>query len=144
MLKLVEKLDASMEHESCLELPFEDRQRARLKTILDDGREVGLFLPRGDILRGGDLLRGEDGTIVKITAAAEAVSTARCADAFQLSRACYHLGNRHVALQIGDGWLRYLEDHVLDDMVIGLGLEIAHEQAPFEPESGAYSAHHPH
>ena len=144
MLKLVEKINDSLEHEASLELPFEDRQRARLKTVLDDGREVGLFLPRGDILRGGDLLKSEDGIIVRIAAAAESVSTTRCSDHHQLSRACYHLGNRHVALQIGHDWLRYLEDHVLDEMVIGLGLEIIHEQAPFEPESGAYSAHHHH
>lgn len=142
MLKLVEKLDGKTEHHACLELPFEERQKARLKTVLDDGREVGLFLPRGAILRGGDLLKSEDGTVVIIAAAQEAASTVQCQKAAQLSRACYHLGNRHVALQIGDGWIRYLRDHVLDEMIKGLGLEIIHEHVPFEPESGAYASHH--
>ena len=82
--------------------------------------------------------------VVKIAAAAEKVSTASCSDQFLLSRACYHLGNRHVALQIGPGWVRYLEDHVLDEMVNGLGLEVVNEHAQFEPESGAYSGHHHH
>jgi urease accessory protein len=62
----------------------------------------------------------------------------RTADLRWLARAAYHLGNRHVALQIGEGWLRYKHDHVLDEMLHGLGLKVAVEQAPFEPEAGAY------
>jgi urease accessory protein len=65
-------------------------------------------------------------------------------DAWQLARASYHLGNRHVALQIGRGWVRYQHDHVLDDMVRGLGLTVTIEQAPFEPEAGAYGGAHTH
>ena len=141
MLKIVEKLESGEPHQASLILPFEQRQKARLKTSLADGREVGLFLPRGMILRGGDLLKAEDGTVVKIAAAAESVSTVNCASAEQLARASYHLGNRHVAVEIGEGWIRYLHDHVLDEMIRGLGFEIAHELAAFEPEAGAYAAH---
>ena len=61
-----------------------------------------------------------------------------------MARACYHLGNRHVALQIGEGWVRYQHDHVFDAMVTGLGLNVIVEQAPFEPEAGAYSQGHAH
>lgn len=142
MLKLIEKLKDIEEYQYRLSLPFEARQKARLKTLLEDGTEAGLFLPRGIILRGGDLLKAEDGTVVKIAAAKEAVSTASCLSQKQLAQACYHLGNRHVALQIGDGWVRFLRDHVLDEMVTGLGLQVSHEDAPFEPEAGAYSGHH--
>ncbi len=108
---------------------------------LDDGREAGIFLERGDALRDGDCLISDDGLVVQVKAAAELVSTATCADPLLLARACYHLGNRHVALQIEPGRLRYLHDHVLDDLVRGLGLEVTVEDAPFEPEPGAYGGH---
>jgi len=82
---------------------------------------------------------------VQVLAAPERVSTVRCADPLLLARAAYHLGNRHVPLQIEAGFLRYQHDHVLDEMVRGLGLEVLIEQAPFEPEAGAYqSAPHGH
>ena len=109
--------------------------------MLDDGREAGIFLERGDALHEGDLLHGDDGLAVRVTAAAEQVSTVTCSDPLLLARACYHLGNRHVALQIEPGRLRYLHDHVLDDLVRGLGLEVTVEDAPFEPEPGAYGGH---
>ncbi|MDQ3035888.1 MAG: urease accessory protein UreE [Myxococcota bacterium] len=136
-----------------LTLPFELRQRSRLRAMLDrdegdaaggGAREVALFLPRGTVLRGGDLLRAVDGTVVIVRAAVESVSTVRGHDPMGLARAAYHLGNRHVPLEVGEGWLRYGHDHVLDDMVRGLGLEVRAEHAPFEPESGAYGGHHDH
>ena len=77
-----------------------------------------------------------------MVAGPEAVSTVNADDPKALARAAYHLGNRHVAVQVGDGWLRYLADHVLDDMLRGLGLEPKSERAPFEPESGAYGHAH--
>jgi len=126
-----------------LTLPFDLRQRSRLRAMLDDAREVGLFLPRGTVLRGGDRLVADDGTVVEVCAADETVSTVR-APMQPLIHAAYHLGNRHVPLQIGEGWLRYGHDHVLDDMVRGLGLEVSCEQAPFEPEGGAYGGGHSH
>jgi urease accessory protein len=134
-------LDKSSNADTTLTLPFDLRQKSRLRVTLDDGREAGLMLSRGHILRGGDCLRAEDGTIVSITAAAEPVTTVTHTHPNELARAAYHLGNRHVALQVGDGWLRYLADHVLDDMVTSLGFNIQNEQAPFEPESGAYHSH---
>jgi urease accessory protein len=127
-----------------LVLPFELRQRSRLRTRLASGAEVGLFLERGIVLRGGDLLLAEDGTVIEVVAALETVSTVADSDATRLARAGYHLGNRHVPVQIGTGWLRYGHDHVLDDMVSGMGLNVVIEQAPFEPEAGAYGHSHDH
>ena len=112
--------------------------------MIEKYEEVGLMLPRGHILRGGDCLKAENGLIIQLKAAPEAVSTATAADPVTLQRACYHLGNRHVPLQIAGNWLRYLQDHVLDDMVVSLGLRVTHEQAPFEPEVGAYHHGHQH
>lgn len=138
MLKIFSRIEKTAEAQATLRLPFELRQKSRLKATLQDGREVGLILNRGELLRSGDCLRAEDGSVIRVEAAAETVSTARHEDTMVLARACYHLGNRHVALQIGEGWVRYLHDHVLDDMVRGLGLSINVEAAPFEPEGGAY------
>ncbi|HEY9199191.1 MAG TPA: urease accessory protein UreE [Gammaproteobacteria bacterium] len=144
MLEITEILDQPQAAVAVLTLPFGDRQRSRLRTRLDSGEEVGLMLPRGRVLRGGDCLRANDGRIVEVRAAPETVSTARSDDAQLLARAAYHLGNRHMPLQVGAGWLRYRHDHVLDDMVRGLGLDVTQEQAPFEPESGAYHGGHHH
>lgn len=123
-------------------LAFEQRQKSRLRLTLDNGDAAALQLPRGHVLRDGQLLQSEDGITIRVQAAGEAVSTVRSDDAAQLARAAYHLGNRHVALQVGDGWLRYLADHVLDDMLRGHGLEVVNENAPFEPEEGAYAQGH--
>lgn len=125
-------------------LPWERRTRSRQRVTLDDGNEALLALPRGTVLRHGDVLRGACGGQLRVMAAAETVSTAHAEDGTSLLRAAYHLGNRHVAVEIGAGWLRYLHDHVLDDMVRGLGLTVAVEQAPFEPEAGAYASGHGH
>ncbi|MGA7802096.1 MAG: urease accessory protein UreE [Gammaproteobacteria bacterium] len=141
MLRLTEKLDEPVEAGATLTLPFGDRQKSRLRTRLDDGREAGLMLERGLVLRHGDCLRADDGTVVRVQAAPEAVSTAFSRDPLVVARACYHLGNRHVPLQIGDTWVRYLHDHVLDAMVEHLGLRVFAEHAPFEPEAGAYDGH---
>ncbi|MCP5419420.1 MAG: urease accessory protein UreE [Gammaproteobacteria bacterium] len=145
-MEFKERLSEGVGADASLTLPFESRQKSRLLTHLDDGREARLFLPRGTVLRDGDLLRSEDGLVVRIKAASETVSTARCDDALHLARACYHLGNRHVPVQIGCNWLRYGHDHVLDALMRELGLSVHTEQAPFEPEAGAYShpAHHEH
>lgn len=121
-----------------LTLPFETRQKSRCRVTLDNGAPAALALPRGKALRAGDLLQAEDGSVIEIRAAAEAVSTASSASPLLLAHACYHLGNRHVPLQIGKGWCRYLRDHVLDEMVRALGLEIIAVRAPFEPVDGAY------
>src|SRR5690349_8647618 len=142
MLTIRERVTAPQRATAQLVLPFELRQKSRLRAQLTSGQEVGLFLERGLVLRGGDLLRAEDGTVIEVVAALETVSTVHESDATRLARAGYHLGNRHVPVQIGPGWLRYGHDHVLDDMVRGLGLTVVVEKAPFEPEAGAYG--HPH
>lgn len=127
-----------------LTLNFELRAKCRLRTRLDSGEEVGLFLPRGTILRGGDRLAGNDGRVVTVQAAAETVIEARSADARLIARAAYHLGNRHVAVEVQPGLLRLAADHVLAQMLTGLGLEVRETQAPFEPEAGAYGGHPAH
>jgi urease accessory protein len=125
-------------------LPFELRQRSRLLAVMDSGEEVGLMLPRGTVLRGGDRLQVSDGRVVEVVAAPEQVSMVRGADTRTLARAAYHLGNRHVAVQITSDSLRFLRDHVLDDMLRGLGLRVEADVLPFEPEAGAYSQSHAH
>ncbi|KJY81912.1 urease accessory protein UreE [Vibrio galatheae] len=131
-----------------LSLPIDSRIKSRLKVVLDDGREAGLFLPRGHILRGGQQLKSQCGLVVEIKAAPEKVSTVYCSDLHLLTRVAYHLGNRHVPLQVEFGWVRYQHDHVLDEMVEGLGAKVTTEEASFEPENGAYggrsSGHHHH
>jgi urease accessory protein len=127
-----------------LTMPFECRQKSRLRVTLDNGEEAGLFLPRGTLLRGGDCLLAEDGRIILVKAAEESTSTAYSSDPLLLMKACYHLGNRHIPVQIGENFVRYQHDHVLDDMVSAFGLKVKHELASFEPESGAYHSHGAH
>jgi len=124
-----------------LVLPFEQRQKARQRVRLAGGFDAGIQLPRGTVLRGGDRLCAADGTEVEIVAARERVSTVWCRDLRRLAQLAYHLGNRHVALEIGTGWVRYLADHVLDVLVAQLGLTVVHGEEPFEPESGAFGEH---
>jgi len=137
MIELTERIDRG-EPAATLTLPLEKRIRSRLRVTLDDGTVAGVFLERGQVLHDGDLLGSAEGLVVQIKAAAEPVSEVRCVDPLLLARACYHLGNRHMPLQIGDGLLRYQHDHVLDDMLRGLGLQPTLVEAPFEPEPGAY------
>lgn len=150
MIHLTRKLPAPAPAATSVTLTFDQRQRRRLRVLLADGREAGILLERAEGLRDGDCLASEDGLVVAVRAAAESLSCAPCEDPLRLARACYHLGNRHVALQIGPGGLCYLHDHVLDDLVLGLGLAVTREQAPFEPEPGAYAGaqahghHHEH
>ncbi|HOY03230.1 urease accessory protein UreE [Zoogloea sp.] len=127
-----------------LELNFDARTKSRLRTQLVGGEEVGMFLPRGTILRGGDRLQAQDGRVVEVVSAPEDLLEARCADAFALARVAYHLGNRHVAVQVGEGWLRIQTDHVLKTMLTGLGADVHALSAPFEPEAGAYAHGHHH
>ncbi len=125
-------------------LPFDERKKSRLRTVTTNGEEMGLMLPRGQILRHGTLLKDESGRVIEVQAAKEFVSTVFSKDVLLLTRAAYHLGNRHVPLQIGAGWLRYQHDHVLDSMVTGLGLQVITAEQPFEPEDGAYAGGHSH
>lgn len=127
-----------------LVLTFEMRCKSRLRTRLESGEEAGLFLERGTILRGGTLLEGSDGRVVLVEAARETLLEARGSDARHLARLAYHLGNRHMAVEVGDGWLRLEADHVLGHMLEGLGATVQTIEAPFEPEAGAYAPGHQH
>ncbi|UYG05636.1 urease accessory protein UreE [Halomonas sp. LR3S48] len=145
MLKLIERLgpiEASQATDT-LTLPYELRIRGRLKAMSDAGRELGLFLDRGPVLRDGEGLRAESGEIVRIRAAVEPVVTARVAAGLPLARLAYHLGNRHVQLALGEdergGYVRFPPDHVLEELAELLGAILERHEAPFDPESGAYN-----
>ncbi|MBI5901618.1 MAG: urease accessory protein UreE [Rhodocyclales bacterium] len=127
-----------------LVLRFETRCKSRLQAKLDGGEICGLFLPRGTVLRGGDRLLGSDGRVVEVVAATEALMEATSDDALLIAKAAYHLGNRHVAVELQPGRLRFAADHVLGEMLRGLGLPVGEVEVPFEPESGAYGAHGGH
>jgi len=150
MLKVTEKLTTPLTPSTSLTLSFEKRQKSRLRVSLDNNQEVALMLERGSVLRHGELLRADNGLIIEVRAADEEVAVISTENSFLLARACYHLGNRHVPLQIGKGWLHIQRDHVLEEMVQSLGLSVKHDCVPFEPENGAYSGHsnhshsHPH
>lgn len=127
-----------------LPMPFEQRQKTRQRATLDSGEEVALHLPRGEVLRGGDLLVASDGRVIEVVSQPEMLVHVACDSADALARAAYHLGNRHVAIQVGEGWLRLASDHVLEEMLKGLGARLTPIEAPFEPEAGAYGTHHTH
>jgi urease accessory protein len=125
-----------------LVLPYDARRKSRLLARLESGGEAGYVLPPGTVLRAGTKLAAPDGTVIEIVAAVEPLLEVRACDARQLARAAYHIGNRHVPLEVGDGYLRLQRDHVLADMLIGLGCTVIEIEAPFDPEGGAYAAHH--
>jgi urease accessory protein len=125
-----------------LKLPFESRQKSRLRTKLVSGEEVALMLPRGEILRGGDLVTASDGRVIEVLAEPEKLLHI---ESDSLARIAYHLGNRHVPVQVGEDFLRIAADHVLEEMLKKLGAKVREVEAPFEPEAGAYAgAHHQH
>ncbi|HEJ0981059.1 TPA: urease accessory protein UreE [Escherichia coli] len=141
MLYLTRRVETPAQTTASVTLPVDMRVKSRIKVTLNDGRQAGLLLPRGLLLRDGDILSNENGDeFIKVIAADEAVSIVRCADPFMLAKACWHLGNRHVPLQIMPGELRYHHDHVLDDMLRQFGLDVDFAHLPFEPEAGAYAS----
>ena len=149
MLEITAKLKSrrgaySVDVSGRLALPFDKRQKSRLLAQLDSGEAVALKLPRGEVLRGGDLVVGSDGRVIEVVAEPEALLHVVCDGAAALTRAAYHLGNRHVPVQVGEGFLRIAADHVLEEMLQGLGATLTPLHAPFEPEAGAYGGHHHH
>lgn len=131
-----------------IELDWDTRQKSRFDATDSQGRSLGVFLPRGTVVRGGDCLVAEDGSLVRVLAAPQPVLVVRhCTShgsAFDLLRAAYHLGNRHVALELQADRLQLEPDHVLADMLRGMHLIVSEELQPFEPEAGAYASAHSH
>lgn len=129
-----------------IELDWDVRQKSRFAATDSSGRELGVFLPRGTVVRGGDVLVAEDGSLVRVLAAAQPVlRITACAEhgsPFDLTRAAYHLGNRHVPIELRPDHLKIEPDHVLADMLRAMHLIVTEQQDAFEPEGGAYAQGH--
>jgi len=125
-----------------IDLAFEWRQKSRMRTVIRSGaragESVGFDLPRGTVLREGDLIATDSGEALRVHAAPEELIHVTAQSATALARIAYHLGNRHVPVQVGDGWLRLQYDHVLEGMVRGLNGRVELVDQPFDPEGGAY------
>jgi urease accessory protein len=124
-----------------LALNFDTRQKSRFRAVLADGSAIGVDLPRTGILRAGALIATEAGELLQIEALPEHLMQISAQTNFDLLKAAYHLGNRHVPLMLTPDALYFEPDHVLADMVQGLGLVVKQVEHPFEPESGAYAQH---
>lgn len=148
MLTLHTKIDSADHIDGELILPYELREKSRLRAALTSGEEVAVFTVRGTVLRNGDLLQGDDARTIRIVAAAEATYRVDCATPRDLLRCAFHLGNRHTQAQVdgsaGAPFLRIRKDPVLKDMLEGLGASVSEEAAAFEPEAGAYGGGHHH
>ena len=128
-------------------LDWDTRQKSRFHSVDSDGRPLGVFLPRGTVLRGGDVQVRDDGGLVAVRALPQrvlVVSVASCGTPLDLLRAAYHLGNRHVPLEVRADRLQLEPDHVLAALLRRMGLRVDEAEAPFEPEGGAYDATHAH
>jgi urease accessory protein len=127
-----------------VELDWDVRQKSRFEATDSQGRALGVFLPRGSTVRGGDVLVAEDGSLIVVRAAAQPVLEVRaCAEhgsPLDLLRAAYHLGSRHVALEVQPDHLKLEPDHVLAELLRQHHLIVTETQGPFEPEGGAYAA----
>ncbi len=124
-----------------LVLPYDARRKSRQRVTLASGEDLGYVFPAGTVLRHGDRLLTGNGRVVAVEAAPEALLEVRASDSLQLLRAAYHLGNRHVPVQLGECGLLLQADHVLAEMLRGLGCAVSEVEAPFDPEGGAYGAH---
>jgi len=131
-----------------IELDWDLRQKSRFEATDSSGRRLGVFLARGSVLRGGDVLVAEDGSLVSVVAARQPVlrvtACSKHGSSVDLPRAAYHLGNRHVALEVRADHLQLEPDPVLADMLRSMHLIVRAMQAPFEPEAGAYASPHAH
>ena len=123
---------------SRLVLTFEQRQKSRLRVRSEAGEEVALVLERGKVRRGGERVKSVQGREFEIVSAPEKLAHIEAPD---LVRVAYHLGNRHVPVEVGAGFLRIARDHVLEELATKLGAKVTHLEAPFEPEGGAYHVH---
>ena len=133
---------------STLTLDWDTRQKSRFDATDSQGRPLGVFLPRGSVVRGGDVLVAEDGSLVRVEAAPQSVlRITACSEhgsAFDLTRAAYHLGNRHVPIELKPDHLKIEPDHVLADMLRAMHMTVVAVSEAFEPESGAYGDHGGH
>ena len=131
-----------------VELDWDRRQKSRFNARDSLDRELAVFLPRGTVVRGGDVLVGHDGSMIRVIAAAQPVllitPCAEHGNGFDLMRAAYHLGNRHVAIELQPDHLKIEPDHVLADMLRAMHLTVVETESGFEPEGGAYAAHAGH
>jgi urease accessory protein len=136
---------ALVKRAASVELDWDVRQKSRFDCVDSQGRQLGVFLPRGTVVRGGDVLVAEDGSLVRVIAAPQRVLVITpCAEhgtPFDLTRAAYHLGNRHVPIELRSDHLKIEPDHVLAGMLRAMHLEVAERDEPFEPEGGAYGSH---
>lgn len=127
-------------------LDWDTRQKSRFEAIDSNGTAVGIFLPRGSVVRGEDLLVGEDGSFLRVQAAAQPVlKITHCphhGSPFDLTRAAYHLGNRHVPIELQADHLKIEPDHVLKSMLESMHMIVRSVEESFEPENGAYAGHH--
>ncbi len=124
-----------------LSLSAQERTRSRYRWETQEGKTVVLRLPRGSVTRDGDLLKSETGNIIRIAAKPEPILTVTGKNPGDLLKAAYHLGNRHVPLEVSPNYLRLSPDPVLESMLVKLGVEVTAEIAPFQPETGAYHRH---
>lgn len=135
---------ALLKRASTVELDWDVRQKSRFATTDSQGRELGIFLPRGTLVRGGDVLVAEDGSLIRVIAAPQAVllitTRPQHGTPFDLTRAAYHLGNRHVPIELQPDHLKIEPDHVLADMLRAMHLTVVSVNATFEPEGGAYAS----
>lgn len=115
------------------------RLKNRIKLILNNGEVAFIILKQRIFIRGGDVLSDDqEKEIIRIIAAKEKISSIYCNNTLKLLKICYHLGNRHVSLEIKKNKISYITDYVLDNLVKKIGLKVYHELSPFEPEGGAY------
>lgn len=140
MLLFSKLIDRSEDPQYRAALSFHERTKGRLRITTEDGIDAGIQIERGQILNHGQLIANENGEILEVLAKNESVSVATTDSPLLFARACYHVGNRHAEVQIGDQQLVYLHDHVMDEMLRQLGLDVSAQQLPFQPENGAYSA----
>ncbi|MDC4699811.1 urease accessory protein UreE [Acinetobacter baumannii] len=124
-----------------VELTFDTRQKSRFRAALSSGVDIGADLPRSGILRSGSYIATQEGDVLRVDAKPERLMKVTAQTEFDLLKAAYHLGNRHVPLMLTPTALYFEPDHVLAEMVEGLGLTVTETDHPFEPESGAYAQH---
>lgn len=144
-MKTFNQIVSSSKVDFSVSLDLDTRILSRIITSDGKGNEICIKVDRGLVLEDGTLLANEDGQVLQVLAAFENLSIVKAANLIELAKLAYHLGNRHVVLEVNDeGYLAYQTDHVLDDMVQKLGGILTHESRKFAPEKGAYAHHHSH